>query len=958
MAENTLLKIMAAILKHQVKKIVGDETLEVISEEIADIGGDKIEVWLREKSTRDELEKAASSAREDFRNKIHDEVIEQWLVMLPIHNLPAVLSAIEELPVSPDESKLESALRESISMNWNHLSTEQVDYVVQTFLSCLRRAILPIEKQTLMVIGRSVLRTEDKVDLLVRWFEEFIIREQPGEIKQPDLETIDYWDLKHPYAMPPGFTGRFDERKMLTEWLNNDNGTRLLIIRALGGFGKTALAWQWLIHDVDKNKWAKVIWWSFYEGDSSFEHFIEEILHYMDAKVPQGQRNQVDELLKIFQSQRILIVMDGFERTMRAFNSMDAAYQGDEEERKEDSKRDCVNIYAELFLKSICALPNMKSKVLITTRLTPRAVETRGQLLQGCQEEELKAMSKSDAVTFFRTQGIYGTHTEIESICEPYGYHPLSLRILSGLIVYDRDKPYDITAAERLDITNDIIANKNHVLKVAYDTLLPDQQKLLSTIACFRSPITFDALKSIVGRNKEYRRKEDSIRVSKTTDSDLSSREFAVFDENLKILEDRGLLHWDRKSNKYDLHPIVRRYAYERLTANDRSETHSRLRDYFAAIPLSDRPKTISELTPIIELYHHCVHACQYMEAFSILKYRLNDPLYKNGGEYILFIELVEALLSSGLDILSDQDQHAISWLLNKLALCYNRTGRSIDAEVAFRKNISIREKMGYLPGVAIGLGNLSEVLVRIGRLKEATEVLERKIAITKQIGDQSKEMAGRQDYGLVMAYRGEFKESEKQLKYTFDWFLQNSKPRDESVSWTFDTILKTLQGKTNEALESAKHAYELAFIEKRNRDVVRVLWLLGLTNYLFGNFSDATSCLENGLAECRRINLLELEPNILLAWASLHYDQKNYDVALSFAQEALAITERCGYVLQGAEVNLFMAKFLIEQNMDRVKAKEYAETAQKLASCDDPQYIYTVAFQKAKHLLDQLEHL
>ncbi len=53
----------------------------------------------------------------------------------------------------------------------------------------------------------------------------------------------------------------------------------------------------------------------------------------------------------------------------------------------------------------------------------------------------------------------------------------------------------------------------------------------------------------------------------------------------MKTLEHRGLLHWDKTANKYDLHPIVRRYAYERLTAPDRTAAHTRLHDYFAAMP-------------------------------------------------------------------------------------------------------------------------------------------------------------------------------------------------------------------------------------------------------------------------------------------------------------------------------------------------------------------------------------
>ena len=51
----------------------------------------------------------------------------------------------------------------------------------------------------------------------------------------------DYWALKHPYPMPPNFTGRIAERALLTHWLKEDSENRLFILRALGGFGKSAL---------------------------------------------------------------------------------------------------------------------------------------------------------------------------------------------------------------------------------------------------------------------------------------------------------------------------------------------------------------------------------------------------------------------------------------------------------------------------------------------------------------------------------------------------------------------------------------------------------------------------------------------------------------------------------------------------------------------------------------------
>jgi tetratricopeptide (TPR) repeat protein len=113
---------------------------------------------------------------------------------------------------------------------------------------------------------------------------------------------------------------------------------------------------------------------------------------------------------------------------------------------------------------------------------------------------------------------------------------------------------------------------------------------------------------------------------------------------------------------------------------------------------------------------------------------------------------------------------------------------------------------------------------------------------------------------------------------------------------------------------------------------------------------------LSKAINICRQINDVEHEANILLDLARLRYDQKNYEEAKSLAEEALSITERCGYVLQGADVNLFLAQYALEQEKDKVKAKEYAETALKLATCDGPPYYYKVAYEEAERMLERIK--
>lgn len=335
---------------------------------------------------------------------------------------------------------------------------------------------LPLEIRYLTYVNFA-----DPEDLDIAWTQLLTALGAPPVQEAPEEPTRDEWRLAHPYPMPPNFTGRAAERKMLSRWLEADSNHPLLVMRALGGFGKSALAWHWLLHDVDPTRWPRVVWWSFYEGDANFDSFLGVTLAYLGqgeiAPRRLGPRQQADALLRLLHQPGSLLILDGFERALRAYSGMGAAYQGDDPAKPEAqaphhgsriTHHDCVSPIAEHFLRSLAVLPGVRGKALMTTRLRPRVLQAHGgDLLHGCREVELDQMQPADAVAFFRAQGVRGGRAETQRAGAPYGYHPLSLRLLAGLIVRDPQQPGDIAAARRLDVSGDLVQRRHHVLQQA-----------------------------------------------------------------------------------------------------------------------------------------------------------------------------------------------------------------------------------------------------------------------------------------------------------------------------------------------------------------------------------------------------------------------------------------------------------------------------------------------------------
>jgi hypothetical protein len=71
-------------------------------------------------------------------------------------------------------------------------------------------------------------------------------------------------------------------------------------------------------------------------------------------------------------------------------------------------------------------------------------------------------------------------------------------------------------------------------------------------------------------------------------------------------------------------------------------------------------------------------------------------------------------------------------------------------------------------------------------------------------------------------------------------------------------------------------------------------------------------------------------------------------------AKAALVITERSGYVLQGADAHLELTKLALARG-DKSAVREHAQKAKDLATCDGPpDYTYKAAYDEACALLKE----
>jgi tetratricopeptide (TPR) repeat protein len=690
-----------------------------------------------------------------------------------------------------------------------------------------------------------------------------------------------------------------------------------------------------------------VLWWSFYEREAGFVGFLNRALTYtgggkLDLAAIPSAYDKAAALVDLLRQRRLLLVLDGFERELRAYASLSAAYQGDavtEDERGDF--RACTDPHAGTLLGWLAAGP-LRGRVLLTSRLFPRELDGLG----GCRHEELRALDPEDAVIFFRAQGVQGTRAEIQAACAPHGYHPMALRLLSGMIVHDPAKPGDIAAAEGYSPIPDLVPREHHILALAYDALRPPLRESLSRLAAFRSPIEYAAAKALSVFDSE---------------NELKAA--------IRELMDRGLLFFDRQRERYDLHPIVRRYAYDRLA--DKAGVHTRLCDYFAAVPMPDQDKiqTVEDLAPVIELYHHMVGAGRYDEACDLFRDRLSEALYYHFGAYQVCIELLRALFPDGEDRPPRLKKEAAqAWTLNALAMSYARSGQSRRAVPLLHMQDDLQEKAGNKRSLAIGLRNLADDQAMLGEIAATERSLRRQIELCREVRDEFTEATGHEDLGRLLAYQGAFADAAAELDTALAMFERRQELQPQCIGWAYRALRALLMGDAGAASGAARQAREFWCKDAEEtypveRDIIQAEWLLGAAlvaqageakGEAAQTLAEAEAHLTEALNRCRRINLIEFEPDILLAWARWHRANGDGILARKVAKEALAIADRCEHRLQQADIYNFLARLALDAG-DRNTAGEHARIGYERAWCDGPPHCYKPALEEAARLLGEL---
>lgn len=819
------------------------------------------------------------------------------------------------------------------------------------------------------------------------------LQESSGERVTPDFHPPNIIPnppepyIAHPYSLlqTKDVVGRKAEIGLLTDWVITNQqvsaDTRIFNLVAIGGMGKSALTWKWF-KDVVPNKLPKLagrLWWSFYESDAHWENFIIRALAYTSGQSENNVRemkspDREDRLWRILDQQPFLVVLDGLERILLAYARMDAARLPDEDldERTANAisetqdlpsinksyvekhrLRQCADIQAGRILRRLTQLHS--SRILISSRLYPAELQTdTGKPLPGCFAKYLTGLPDDDALNLWRAFGVTGTREQLLPIFHAFGNYPLILRALAGEVADFRAAPgdFDQWIAENRGFKPAELPLKNartHVLRFALRGLGKTQRYALSTLAAFRMPATWETLSAVIAEDSNL---DKTWRLARTSElAPHVSR--AKLDNALAELEDRGLVGWDRSSNRYDLHPIVRIVAWDRTSKTTQTSILELLHEYFSAhteVPVGAKVSRLEDITGDIELYCTLIALGQFKRALSVFRRSLNEPTLYVFADVRLRVELLEMLFPNGTSAAPSLPSEGIT-LRRWLAFAYYLLGEP-------GRSLQMTRRDPDLTWANMRLEDWRNEFfsaLSAGKLRAAELALANNLVAPYLYKDPSAALMSCLPWFMYFfALRGVFTTSEKAEARLQTHLTEQGLPRKTILVELIKAQRFIWNRQPQKALSAIDSVSQVVFQVDRQREPIRMYRLYGAAYLALGNLGNASDHLQKALVGARTVNLVEEELRTLSLLAELHRQRKDYDTARELLEQVWGPAERGPYPTYHADALNVLSQ--IERDQDNHRAGiAAAEQAYVLAWCDGPPYAYHYGLTNARKHLQEL---
>ncbi|MDX2481362.1 MAG: toll/interleukin-1 receptor domain-containing protein [Desulfuromusa sp.] len=571
--------------------------------------------------------------------------------------------------------------------------------------------------------------------------------------EKPEYPPLDEQHCDIVHLPNTGFElfGRQKELKILNDAWESE-GTNILTFVAYGGVGKSTLINKWL----EKMRWdnyrgaAKVFAWSFYsQGTNDYvtssDRFINEALTWFGEKnfARLSAWDKGKRLAQLVREQKTLLILDGLE-PLQSDNVFD---------------RGKIKDAALVMLLTELAKHN-RGLCLITTR---EKIPELARYPEKSRQENLDSISDEAGIKLLEMRGVAGSKTELIKAVKTFGNHALAINLLAE---YLHQFPGHAVQKAR-DISDiDILVKKGkyprRIIQAFAEQFGKDSPEfeLLSILGLFDRPVERAAHDAVI----QGAPITGLTALLATTKGEAWYRLLERL-RRFKLIAEKS----EHRPDTLDCHPLIREHFGEKLVQDNADvwkAGHGRLYDYYKNKPEKELPDTLEEMEPLFAAVKHGCLAGRVQEAMVDVYWRR----IKRGNEHYS----TRTLGAIGADLACVAAFFTSTWdrpanglmdiwkaeLLNWAGFRLRAVGKLQDAVEPMKVGLKIRINEENWLEAARDTGNLSQLQLTQGNLKEALNWAKQSVTFADRSGDDSQIVARRSTLADVFFQVGKAEEA------------------------------------------------------------------------------------------------------------------------------------------------------------------------------------------------------
>jgi tetratricopeptide (TPR) repeat protein len=515
-----------------------------------------------------------------------------------------------------------------------------------------------------------------------------------------------------PHQLPPppaDFTGREQDLAILRSALSGKGAAGSLILRGMGGVGKTTLALK-LAEDLLPDYPDAQIYLDLKGVDSHPLTPVQAMTHVLrsfdpEVRVPEGEAELAGRYHSVLHGKRVLLLMD--------------------------------NAAGKEQVEPL--LPPSGSLLLVTSRFH--------FVLSGSTELELDELTESDARDLLTRIAPRLQTAEADEIARLGGRLPLALR-LAGSALSERP---DLSPAEyirRFREGKERFGRVEASLDLSYELLDEEQRRLWRILTVFPGP--FHAMAAAAVWDLDL-------------DLDLAR-------DRLGELTRSSLVDWMEKEERYRLHDLARQFARGRIQDSERDTAERRhARHFLEFLRVIDSlfKKGGQESLLALGLFDAEWTNIRAGQAWAAARLQEDDEAatlcdaYPDAAAYYLpirrppqdRIRWIEAGLAASRKL---GNRAAEAHHIGNLGLAYASLGDARRAIEYQEQSLAVNREIGDREGEGAALGNLGGAYEALGEPQRAIPYHEQNVAIARETGDRRAEGNALGNLGSAYASLGE----------------------------------------------------------------------------------------------------------------------------------------------------------------------------------------------------------